>query len=75
MAAVSEKRCKRTANRRFRRRARLAVLAGREPPVKVREVVDVWDMAKDGRAWFGHLRPGPCADAEARDRWRRIMRK
>lgn len=52
----SEKQDKRLANRRWRRRARLALAAGREPPLQ-REASDVWDFDKDGKRWFGHHPP------------------
>lgn len=65
--AASEKHDKRIANRRFRRRARLALHGGREPPRLMREVSDVWNMDKDGKRWFGWMRGVPW--------WERFMRK
>ncbi|NOL50372.1 hypothetical protein [Pelistega europaea] len=49
--AESEKKDKQLANRKFRRRAKVAILAGREPPVRMREVVCVWSFAKDGKQY------------------------
>jgi hypothetical protein len=50
---VSEKHIKRLINRRFRRKTRLALLVGREPPIDLRQICDVWDMGKDGKSWVG----------------------
>ena len=47
--AESEKQDKRFANRRFRKRARDAIAAGKEPPASIREVSEVWTFAKDGK--------------------------
>ena len=52
----SEKHDKRLANRRWRRNVRLALVAEREPPLQ-REVSNVWDFDKDGKHWYGRIRP------------------
>ena len=48
---VSEKIDKRRWNRIFRRRTRICLLKGAEPPLKLRSVCNVWDGAKDGRRY------------------------
>lgn len=65
--AASEKEDKRIINRRFRRKTRLALIAGREPPIHVRQISDIWNMDKDGKRWFGWQ--------EGCEWWERFMRK
>lgn len=48
----SEKQDKREANRRLRSRVRDALKLGREVLPELREVSNVWKMAKDGRQWW-----------------------
>jgi len=50
--AGSEKRDKQSANRKFRRLARVAMCKGTEAPL-MREVSNVYDMSKDGKYWHG----------------------
>lgn len=51
IADASDREDKRRANRALRRGVRVAVDAGREPPM-LREVSNVWGMAKDGKRRF-----------------------
>ena len=71
----SEARDKRTANRRFRRRATAALWRG-EPgraPVRIEAVSDVWCMGKDGKCRYPSLdRPWPDATPEQA---RRLFKK
>lgn len=57
--ARSEKQDKRIANRRFRRKTRLAFKADREPPFSIRQVCDIWGFAKDGKCWRGRSSAEP----------------
>lgn len=65
--AKSEKYDKMVAHRRFRRREREAIHHGREPPVSLRQVSNVWDFNKDGKRWFGYH--------PEEEWWQRFMRK
>lgn len=66
--APSDKQDKRIANRRFRRKSRLAMSQEREPPFSIRQVSDPWDFNKDGKSrWFGYH--------PEEEWWRRFMRK
>lgn len=52
--ARSEKQDKRLANRRIRRRVRIALAVTPEVDLlpACRELSDPWKMAKDGKGWF-----------------------
>ena len=50
---VSEKIDKRRWNRIFRRRTKVCLLKGAEPPLRLRAVCNVWDGAKDGKRYKG----------------------
>lgn len=65
--ANSEKHDKRVANRRFRRKTRLAIRHEREPPASPRQISNVWCWAKDGKRWFGYH--------PEEEWWQRFMRK
>lgn len=58
---ASEKQDKRHANRNCRSALRRALKCDTEPDAAVlpvlRDVSNPWDMAKDGRSWFGHHFP------------------
>ena len=49
VADTSEKRDKKRWHKKFRRKEHLALISGLEPPTDPNEVVNVWDMAKDGK--------------------------
>ena len=52
-ASHSEKEDKRIANRKMRRIVRTKLHTGREElPVSMKEVSDIWTMAKDGKSWM-----------------------
>lgn len=51
--AETEKRDKQKANRRYRHAVRVAIAEGRDHIPNRRELSDPWDMAKDGKKWFG----------------------
>lgn len=54
----SDKRDKRIAQRRLRRRVKVAVEQGAEVVPELREVSDVWDFRKDGKIYLGEwMRP------------------
>jgi hypothetical protein len=63
----SEKHDKRFAHRRFRRHEREAIHHGREPPVSLRQISDIWNFNKDGKRWFGYH--------PEEEWWQRLMRK
>jgi CRISPR/Cas system Type II protein with McrA/HNH and RuvC-like nuclease domain len=54
--ADSDRLGKSIAHRRTRRKARLAVLAGEEPP-SPRLTENPLDFPKDGKRWYGYGRP------------------
>lgn len=54
--ANSDRLGKSFAHRRTRRKARLAILAGAEPP-SPRLTENPWDYPKDGKRWYGYGRP------------------
>jgi len=49
--STSEKKAKRRWNKAFRQQSKSLVLRGAEPPVRIREVSDVWNGAKDGKRY------------------------
>ena len=49
--AESEKQDKRKANRAFRRKSRVAIASGKEPPFSIRCVSNIWSFAKDGKGY------------------------
>ena len=49
--ATSEKEDKKCWNKAFRRTTKSCMLRGAEPPLRLREVSDVWDGAKDGKVY------------------------
>lgn len=51
--ADSQKEDKRIANRIFRHKAKQAINSGYEPPLKLREVSDVYSFAGDGKTYWG----------------------
>ncbi len=61
MGTASEKQDKRWANRNHRAALRRALKSAADPDNAVlptlRDVSDPWDMAKDGRSWFGRHAP------------------
>lgn len=50
--AESEKQDKRVANRKFRRESRVAIRKGKEPPISLKQISNVWDFAKDGKQYL-----------------------
>ena len=48
---VSEKADKKRWNRMFRKKTKVCLLKGAEPPVRLRAVCKVWDSAKDGKRY------------------------
>ena len=52
----SEKQDKQIANRRFRRNSRQLVRIGKEPPLRTREVSNVYTFDKDGRQYFSVIK-------------------
>ena len=50
---VSNKEDRSLANRKFRRRAKVAVKIDQEPPVSLKEVSDPWGFKSDGLARWG----------------------
>ena len=57
LCADSDKEDKVLARRAFRRREHVAVAVGAEPPFDIRQVSDVWGMAKDGKVWLDPSNP------------------
>lgn len=59
--AASEKQDKQHANRTCRAVVRRTIKRGQDPDAAVlpilRDVSDPWNMAKDGRSWFGRRLP------------------
>ena len=51
-AGSSEKEDKRINNRMFRRREKQAIEAGKQAPVNMNEVRNLWDMNKDGKFYW-----------------------
>jgi len=51
IAGSSDKSGKRLANRALRRKVKEALGIGKEVMPELREVSDVWDMAKDGKMY------------------------
>ena len=49
--AESEKQDKRLANRAFRRKSKVAIIHGDEPPFSIRSVSEVYCFAKDGKQY------------------------
>ena len=73
--AVSEKKDKRIANRTLRHKVKMR-LTYKIDEIKLpllREVSDVWGMAKDGKMWFGQMKTDP--DSMWREYYRKSMRK
>lgn len=50
----SQKEDKRICNRVFRHRSKQCVRMEQEPPYKLREIMDVWGFAGDGKAYWGY---------------------
>lgn len=50
--APSEKNDKRVAQRRFRRKAKVSISQGEDPPEDLNEIADVWTFDKDGKQFF-----------------------
>jgi hypothetical protein len=48
----SDKRDKRRANRKFRRKERVAIVNDEQPPENTEEVSDVYTFSKDGKHMF-----------------------
>ncbi len=48
---ASDKKNKKSWNRAFRRTAKSCMLREAEPPIRLREVSDVWSGAKDGKVY------------------------
>jgi hypothetical protein len=77
-ASESEKQDKRKANRKFRRREKNMIKKGNYDnlPVNMNEIINVWDMGKDGKAYFGYhkgdvyIGRGDHGDPEALERER-----
>jgi hypothetical protein len=55
IAAVSDKKGKRQANRAFRHNVRMEVLKGKEIVSLLREVSNVWDFPKDGKRYWKNI--------------------
>lgn len=49
----SQKADKRICNRVFRRRSKILLAKGRDLPIRLREVMDVWGFAGDGKRYWG----------------------
>jgi hypothetical protein len=56
IAGGSEKQDKRLANRMFRRKAKVKIIAEdyENLPVRLDEVIDAWCMAKDGKTYWAN---------------------
>lgn len=54
--AISEKRDKQIANRRFRRNTRQLVKVGQEAPFHIRMVSNVYNFDKDGKQYFSAIK-------------------
>lgn len=56
IAGSSEKQDKRFANRAFRRITNSLIQTGdyEKLPLKIREIVDVWSMSKDGKRYWNN---------------------
>ena len=48
---ASDKKNKRRWNRIFRRKTKCSLLKDAEPPIRLREVSEVWNGAKDGKRY------------------------
>ena len=82
--AASDKEDKRICNRIWRQMIRQAIIHDHEVMPLQREALDVWDMSKDGKRWFGKLKhrgdtlrwTGRVTTAEEwREIYDRMMRK
>lgn len=50
----SQKKDKRICNRLFRSKTKHCLQVGKEPPHYLREVMNVWDFAGDGKCYWGY---------------------
>jgi hypothetical protein len=58
IAGDSDKKGKQKANRKFRRKEKMFLQMSffNKIPIKLREVFNVYDLPKDGKAYFGKLK-------------------
>lgn len=50
----SQKKDKQMCNRLFRSKSKQYIRVGKEPPCRLREVVNVWNFAGDGKVYWGY---------------------
>lgn len=72
-ASDSEKEDKRHNNRRLRRKSKVLVNKQAEIFPIMREVSNVWNMAKDGKGYFGDMKYD--IDSDSRLFYKKLMRK
>lgn len=48
----SQKKDKQVCNRLFRSKSKQCIRKGKEPPYRLREVMNVWDFAGDGKVYW-----------------------
>ena len=50
----SQKKDKQMCNRLFRSKSKQYIRVGKEPPSRLREVMNVWNFAGDGKVYWGY---------------------
>ena len=50
----SQKKDKQMCNRLFRSKSKQYIRVGKEPPCRLREVMNVWNFAGDGKVYWGY---------------------
>ena len=50
----SQKKDKQLCNRLFRSRSKRFIRDGKELPLRLREVMNIWDFAGDGKCYWGY---------------------
>lgn len=72
IADTSDKYDKRLANRKFRRREKLAIHHEKDPPENLNEVSDPYSFDKDGKKYYGRE---DCDNYDDEEYEKKIMRK